>query len=105
MKPIDMVTSLPKSPDVARLADTAARQGDARFQSQSSTFSKEVSEKARIVSKSQKPEKLEINKDSQQRHNAEDDNSTNKNLYESDEEEGKELFHSTKGQIIDIRGA
>ncbi|HHY11829.1 MAG TPA: hypothetical protein GX529_04285 [Firmicutes bacterium] len=105
MKPIDAVTGLPRSPDVAKLADTAARQGETQSQLQSVSFSKEVAEKARSVPQSHKTEKAKIGNGSQDSHGSAGGSLPGKGQRGDEEGNRKESPHPSKGQIIDIRGA
>lgn len=105
VKPIDAVTSLPRSADVAKLADTAARQGDIKFHLQSVSFSDEVSERARSVSQSDKAEKATIGPGSQEGGSFYGGMPRKGRQRKGDDGNLKQSPHPSKGQIIDIHGA
>jgi hypothetical protein len=106
VKPIDAVTSLPRSPDVARLADTAARQGDIRSQLQSVSFANEVSERARSVAQSHKTEKAQFDPGSGGSGALGSGGLPGKGRQRKGKDgTSKESPHPSKGKIIDIHGA
>ncbi len=105
MKPIDALTGLPKSPDVAKLADANARHGDTQTHSLSVSFSREVSEKARSVSQSQKAERAKIGDEPGRGQTLKDQGRGDQNQTGHEQEEGEKSPHPSKGRIIDIRGA
>ncbi len=105
MKPIDAVTGLPKSPDVAKLADTAMRQGDLQSRAQSLSFSKEVAERARTVAESHKPDKANIANNLSDNKGSAGRNLPDKKRTKDQEQEHRTSPHPSKGQILDIRGA
>jgi hypothetical protein len=106
VKPIDAITSLPRSADVARLADTAARQADIRSHLQSVSFSHEVSEKARSVSQSDKAEKAKIGPGSGEGGASYGGGMSRKRKRRKGGDGSlKQSPHPSKGQIVDIHGA
>ncbi len=105
MTPIDAVTGLPKSPDIAKLADTAARQGDMQSQVQSLSFSREVTEKARAVSESPEVAESRIDAESGRGEGSASGGSLTAKEQKSANHREKKSPHPTKGKILDIRGA
>jgi hypothetical protein len=106
VKPIDAVTSLPRSPDVARLADTAAKQGDIRSHLQTVSFSNEISERARSVAQSHKSEKAQFDPGSGGGGALGGDSMSRKSRKRKyGDGSSKESPHPSKGQIVDIHGA
>ena len=104
MKPLDALTSLPRSPDVARYASHMVRQGESQAQSQMVGFAKELSHRNQTVSETT---------------NTWTDNKTDTEspggggaFYGAnperrggkDEREDSSLLHPSKGKILDIKG-
>ncbi|HHY45135.1 MAG TPA: hypothetical protein GX512_05435 [Firmicutes bacterium] len=104
MKPLDALTSLPKSPDVARIASTLVRQGESQAQTQMLGFAKELSHRNQTVGETTKTWT---------------DNKTDTespggggNFYDAspgrhggkDGREESSTPHPSKGKILDIKG-
>lgn len=105
MKSIDAMTGLPKSPDVAKLADTAMRQGDTQSQAQSLSFSKEVAEQARTVTESHRTDKANIDGDSSGNNSLTGRDLSRKERSKDQKQDHNKSPHPSKGQILDIHGA
>lgn len=102
MKPIDAVSGLPRSPDVARIANEGVRQAEAVVQNQAASFSRVIEQRSRTVNESGKPSRAEVNSDSggggsgpfyEGRHERKSGNPKQ-----------AESVHPSKGKILDIRG-
>ncbi|HHY76313.1 MAG TPA: hypothetical protein GX500_06040 [Firmicutes bacterium] len=104
MKPLDALSSLPRSPDVARYAAHLTRQGEIQAQSQMAGFARELSHKNQTVGETTKTWT---------------DNKTDTEspgggggFYEAatehrrgkDESKEPSVSHPSKGKILDIRG-
>ncbi|MGI6662977.1 MAG: hypothetical protein ACOX4B_05805 [Bacillota bacterium] len=104
MKPLDALTSLPRSPDVARYASTLVRQGEAQAQSQMLGFAKELSHKNQTVG--------ETTKTWTDNKTDTDSPGGGGTFYEAnperrggrDEREEPSTLHPSKGKILDIKG-
>lgn len=105
MRPIDAVAGLPKSPDIAKLADTAARQGDMQTQVQSLAFSREIAEKTKIVSESSEVAETTVDTDTQDSQGSATDGSLAGKHKHGRNKREKTSPHPTKGKILDIHGA
>ncbi len=105
MRPIDAVTGLPKSPDIAKLADTAVRQGDMQTQIQSLAFSKEIAEKTKTVSESSEVAETKVDTDTQDGQGSTAGGSLTGKQKHGENKSEKRSPHPTKGKILDIHGA
>lgn len=104
MKPIDAISGLPRSPDVARLVATQGHHGEVQSQGQVSGFAREMREKQGTVNEAPKAEGGKVDTE----NGGEGGNA----FYDAQgkkkgREEGKEggFDHPSKGKILDIRGA
>lgn len=105
MKPIDAISGLPRSPEIARLVAAQGHHGEIQAQGQVSGFAREMREKQFSVNEAPKTEGGNVDTegggdggnvfyDSQGRKKGHD---------ESKEPGGSD--HPSKGKILDIRGA
>ncbi len=106
MRPIDTITGIPKSPEIAKVADSTQKQGTVQSQIQLVSFAKQVSEKAATVSQSSQVSEAKTDPDSRKKRGTDgrslsgttdEENETN-----SDEPKSQ---HPSKGKILDIQGA
>ncbi|HON86953.1 MAG: hypothetical protein KBI39_00195 [Firmicutes bacterium] len=105
MRPIDTLTGIPKSPEIAKVADSTQKQGTVQSQIQLVSFAKEVSERASTVSQSPQVTEAAIDPDSRKKKgNTGGSFSDGAHDDRSDTDEPKPQ-HPTKGKILDIRGA
>lgn len=106
MRPIDTLTGIPKSPEVARVADSTQKQGSVQSQIQLASFAKEITERATTVSESPHVSEARIDPDSKKKKSSAD-----KSFSGSDKEDEhrdtaqQQSPHPSKGKILDIRGA
>ncbi len=102
MKPIEAISGLPRSADVARIVASHGRQGESQIADQSDLFRRQMMERSRSVNE---PPKSENNMDGESTGgNAFYQTPSEKRKAGSDGEEGN-LSHPTKGKVLDIRGA
>jgi hypothetical protein len=105
VKPIDVLTGLPRSPDIARVVAAQGKQGELQAQSQVSIFAREMKERQSTVNEAPKVEGSKVD--------AENGGEGGTAFYDAQskkkgKEEGKESAagsHPSKGKILDIRGA
>ncbi len=101
MKPVDAVSGLPRSPDIARVAAAQGRLGETQMAVGSQEFTKQMTERREIVTES-----------SQARNSPESDSPGGNATWEGPDPGGRErqeeekpgTAHPTKGKILDIRG-
>ena len=106
MRPIDTLTGIPKSPEIAKVADSTQKQGTVQSQIQLVSFAKEVSERASTVSQSPQVTEAAIDPDSRKKK-GNTGGSFSDGAHDDDKSDTDELKpqHPTKGKILDIRGA
>lgn len=106
MKPIDAVTGVRRSADVAKVVDSRSRQTQLAIQSQAVTFARKMSNKYKSVSEIPRSEEPRVDTNlrdrGQKKHGKFSDERKRK---EKTEEKVDLTMHPTKGKILDIRGA
>ncbi len=105
MKPMDALTALPRSPDVARYASTLVRQGEAQALSQMTGFARELSQKSETVSETTKTwTDNKTDTDSPGGGGAFYEANSDRKGGNNDKEDQSTL-HPSKGKVLDIKGA
>jgi len=106
MKPIDAVTGVRRSADVAKVVDSRSRQTQLAIQSQAVTFARKMSSKSKSVSEIPRSEEPRVDTNLQDRGQKKHGKfSDERNQKEKTEEKVHLTTHPTKGKILDIRGA
>ena len=106
MKPIDALTGLPRSPDIARIAAAQGRQGETQSQAQVSLFSREMKQRESSVSETPKTEGARVDSESagggggssyapQERRKGDG----------RDEKQTGSGAHPSRGKFLDIKGS
>lgn len=104
MKPIDAISGLPRSPDIARLVATQGHRGEVQSQGQVSGFAREMREKQNSVHEAPKTEGGAVDTEGgSEGGNAFYDAQGKKRG--RDENRDGASDHPSKGKILDIRGA
>ena len=105
MKPIDALSGLPRSPDVARFVAAQGRHGEVQAQGQVSAFAREMKDKQSSVTEARKVEGSKVGTEDGGEDGAASYDAQRK---KKGQEEGKESGagnHPSKGKTLDIRGA
>lgn len=108
MRPIDALTGLPKSPEVARLVAAQVRQGELQSHSQASVFSREMRERENSVNEAPKVEGGEVDAENAGTGGGEayDGEGRKRSLKGHEGQTGVPAqSHPSKGRILDIRGS
>lgn len=105
MKPIDVLTSLPRSPDIARVVANQGRQGEVQAQGQMLGFSREMNQRNHTVNEAAKTiTDNKVDAESPGAGGAGYEFGGGKKDGEA-EKENPGIQHPSKGQILDIKGA
>lgn len=105
MKPIDALTGLPRSADVARVVSTQGRQGEVQSQAQVSLFSREMRERQSSVNETQETEGGRVDAENAGGGGGTFYDAQGRKREEEPEKEGGTAEHPSKGKILDIRGS
>ena len=105
MKPIDAITGLPRSAEVARLMTTQLRHGEVQSQVQTTTFTREMQGRQSSVNQASKAKHSSLDSDGGSGEGgAYGNNPGGKNQRDGEKDEAAAL-HPEKGKILDIRGS
>ncbi|MGE5578676.1 MAG: hypothetical protein ACM3WU_01430 [Bacillota bacterium] len=105
MKPIDAITGLPRSADVARIISAQGRQVEVQNQSQVAAFAREMLDRQTTVNETPKAENAAFDSDG---GSGEGGHYGSMPKDKNSHEGGKENpagEHPAKGKILDIRGS
>jgi hypothetical protein len=105
MKPIDLITGLPRSPDVARLVETQGRHGEVQTAGQAISFSKQMTERSKTVTQATSVTGHKIEPDSGGGGNTPDYQWGERRGKKEDPDNKTAQAHPTKGKMLDLRGA
>jgi hypothetical protein len=105
VKPIDALTGLPRSPDVARVVATQGRQGEVQAQEQVSLFSREMKERQNTVNEAQKTEGGKVDAENAGEGGGAFYDAQGRKRGQESEKESVPGEHPSKGKILDIRGS
>ena len=105
MKPIDAITELPRSTEVARLMTTQLRHGEIQSQVQTSTFAREMQGRQNSVGETPRAEHGSFDSEGGSGEGGAFGHSHGgKNQRDGEKDEAAAL-HPEKGKILDIRGS
>ncbi len=105
MKPIDALTGLPRSPDIARMVATAGRHGEVQAQGQVSVFAREMKDRQNSVNEAPKAEGGQVDAENGGEGGGASYESPGKKNPHEGEKENTAGTHPAKGKILDIRGS
>lgn len=108
MKPIEALTSVPRSVDASRLSQERLKDGEAQFQNSQAAFSRELQDRSRSVNEAQSTDKTRIETESRGSGQKGRDEQPGKGDHFTEKKQEEESFgvsHPVKGKILDIRGA
>ena len=106
MKPIDALTGLPRSPDIARIAAAQGRHGETQSQAQVSLFSREMKQRETSVNETPKTEGARV--DSESAGGGDGSSYSPDERRKGDGREEKQagpVTHPSKGKFLDIKGS
>ena len=102
MKPIDGLTGLPRSADLARMVAAQGRHGEVQTENQAVVFSKEMNQRAQTVNE---PPKAENSVDGESAGGSAAWEAPSDKGGETKEGETPGSTHPSKGKLLDIQGA
>lgn len=107
MKPIDVITGLPRSPDIARIVDAQSRYGEVQLHDRATSFSREMSQKSASVSGITKAEGNIVDTESGGGGGGYAGGGSAGQGHQRGERRHAERAdtHPEKGRVLDIRGA
>lgn len=105
MKPIDAITGLPRSAEVAKIMSAQGRHSEVQSQGQVLSFAREMRDRQSSVNEAPKAESSGLDAEGGSGEGtAYHDGSDGKHSSEG-EKEGSAGTHPAKGKILDIRGS
>ncbi|MEX0974430.1 MAG: hypothetical protein WD024_03630 [Bacillota bacterium] len=105
MKPIDVVTGLPRSAEVARLLATQGRHGEIETQGQVSAFAREMRDRQSSVNEAPKAEGGQLDAEGGGEGGGAFYDAPGDKRSRDGEKESQSDGHPAKGKILDIRGS
>lgn len=102
MKPVDAVSGLPRSPDIARVAAAQGRLGESQLVVGSQEFARQMAERRETVTE---PPQARNSPESESPGGNAAWEAPGKGQKERPGERKAETIHPTKGKILDIGGA
>ena len=102
MKPIDSLTALPRSADLARMVAAQGRHGEVQTENQAVLFAKQMDQKAQTVNE---PPKAENSVDSESAGGSAAWEGPTEKKNETKEGGREGSAHPSKGKLLDIQGA
>ena len=105
MKPIDSVTGLPRSAEVARMMSTQVRHGEVAGQGQTLSFAREMKERQNTVAEAPKSEKGTLDTEGGGGEGGAYYSGSGGKQAREEDVPGKDDEYPGKGKILDIRGS